>query len=49
MKKEYQSPTCDVVLLETKSNLLYGSSDMQQLTIFSILLDDNTIEDGGDI
>jgi len=49
MKKKYKSPTCDVVVIETKSSILNGSSDMQRFVITSLLLEDNTIEDGGDI
>ena len=49
MKKIYQSPTSDVIVLETKSNILNGSSDMQRLIVTSILLEDDTIEYGGEI
>lgn len=49
MKKIYQSPTSDIIILETKSQLLSSSGDMQRLVIATILLEDNTIEDGGEI
>ena len=49
MKKDYQTPTSDVIVLETKSVILNSSLDSQRFLITSILLEDNTIEDGGNI